>query len=286
MLTLVAVLMGVLIGGAVTMLLGGLFRFDLMQVMEEIPFENTLDRRNILRGSNLASHLFAFSASSIAVACFVFRRQWTSRLGLAASPGAKALAASVGFMLFSMPWVQFTYWLNKQAPLPQWMASMEDRTTGIVQSLLVMNSPAELLFTLVVIALAPAIGEELLFRGLVQQQLARLWRRPHLAVWVTAVLFSIIHFQFAGFLPRLLLGAGLGYLFLWTRSLWAPIAGHFAINAVQVLAQYALKMDLENADSQLDFSSLILPCLLVLPVLYGLAVWLRKNRPETPMPVP
>ncbi len=279
MTTLVTVFMGVLIGGALTMAMGKIWDYDLMEVMTSIATENTLEKRNILRGSNLVSHLLAFAGASIAAAILVFRRQWTVQLGLSRSPGWKKIAAAVGFMLFAMPWVQFTYWLNKQVPLPGWMSAMEQRTGDIIQSILVMDSPGELFFTLVVIALAPAVGEELLFRGIVQQQLGRWLGKPAAAIWITAVLFSIIHFQFAGFLPRLLLGAGLGYLFLWTRSLRAPIAGHFAINAIQVVIQYFAKIDLESAEAQLNFSTMALPCLLALPVLFWMVRTLRREEP-------
>ena len=276
MLTLATVLMCVIIGGGITMLMAKMSGLDLAVVMEEVKFQNTAERRNLLRGANLISHLFAFTVASIAAAIFVFRSQWAERLGLSFSPGWKKLVYATVFMLFTMPLVQLTYWLNKQLALPNWMGAMEERTGGLIQALLVMDSPAELIFTLVVIALAPAIGEELLFRGIVQQQVSRWWGRPVLAIWITAILFSLIHFQFAGFLPRMLLGAGLGYLFLWTRSLWAPIAGHFAINAAQVLAVYFFKVDVESAESKLNFTTLVLPSLLVLPLLYGLIKLIRQ----------
>lgn len=276
MLTLATVLMGVIIGGGLTLVMAKMTGFDLAVVMGEIADHNTPERRNLLRGANLLSHVFTFSVAPIAVAIFIFRRQWAEHLGLWPAPDWKKLAYATVFMLFTMPWVQLTYWLNKQIPLPQWMGAMEERTGGLIQSLLVMDSPGELIFTLVVIALAPALGEELLFRGTVQQQLSRWWGKPVWAVWITAVLFSLIHFQFAGFLPRMLLGAGLGYLFLWTRSLWAPIAGHFAINAVQVLAMYFVNIDLESAEEKINFYTLVLPCLLVLPVLYLLVKLIRR----------
>jgi membrane protease YdiL (CAAX protease family) len=116
---------------------------------------------------------------------------------------------------------------------------MENSAMGMLRSLLVMKGPEELLFNLLVVAALPAVGEELLFRGLVQRSVERWSGRSHLAVWITAVVFSAVHMQFEGFLPRLLLGAALGYLFLWTRNLWAPIVAHFVFNGAQVVAQYA-----------------------------------------------
>ena len=64
--------------------------------------------------------------------------------------------------------------------------------------------------------------------------------KPHLAIWLTAFIFSTIHFQFYGFIPRLLLGAYLGYLFYWSRSLWLPILAHFLHNALSILVEFTL----------------------------------------------
>jgi len=266
-LTLVAIIMAVILGGVITHVLGIVLHYDLIQIMNTIEKENTQQHRDILRGSNLISHLLAFSGASLAVMLFVYKKEWAYRLRLSHFPGWGTIAAAVAWMLFALPWVQLTYWLNKQVPLPSWLADMENQTSGIIQAILVMESPWELAFSLIVIALAPAVGEELLFRGIVQTQISRLWNKPVAAVWVTAVLFSIIHFQFAGFVPRMLLGAGLGYLMLWTRSLWAPIAGHFAINAIQVIAQYVAKTDLTQAENELSANKLLIPCALTLPVL-------------------
>lgn len=278
-LTLIAIIIAVILGGIITHVLGMVFHYDLVQIMSTIETENTPQHRNILRGSNLISHLLAFTGAAVTVMLFVYRKEWAARLGLTHFPGWGKLAAAATFMLLALPWVQLTYWLNKQIPLPSSLADMENQTSGIIQAILMMESPAELAFSLIVIALAPAVGEELLFRGIVQPQIARLWNKPVVAVWITAVLFSIIHFQFAGFIPRMLLGAGLGYLLLWTRSLWAPIAGHFVINAIQVVAQYVAKTDLEQAEKSLNVNQLLIPCALVLPVMVMLVIYLLpKNK--------
>ena len=126
---------------------------------------------------------------------------------------------------------------------------MEGEVSGMVQGLLVMESPGELLFNLLVVAVAPAIGEELVFRGVVQQQFYRIARTRGLAIWITAFLFSAVHLQFEGFLPRFLLGALLGYLFLWSKNLWIPILAHFFFNGLQVVGQYFAGETLEAMDT-------------------------------------
>jgi len=277
MVVILSVLMGALISGLILVSLSAVPGFDFEAAMATIAEDNTKARRNLLRGVNLLNHLFTFTGASIAAALLVFRSGWPFHLGLSKIPRAGMLLAATGFMLLGLPWVQLTYWINRQIKLPEWMASQEAQTGEVIQAILVMESPGELFFTLLVIAVLPSIGEELLFRGLIQQQLQRWWRKPVISIWVTAAFFSLIHFQFAGFLPRMLLGAGLGYLLWWTGSLWAPIIGHFFINAVQVMAQFVLKLDLDQAGSQQQVSELLIPCLVTLPLIYGLIVFLRPN---------
>lgn len=81
------------------------------------------------------------------------------------------------------------------------------------------------------IAIIPALCEELVFRGVMMPLLAKMTRNIHAAVWITAILFSLIHVQFYGFLPRMIMGALLGYFVVWSGSLWSSILAHFINNA-------------------------------------------------------
>jgi len=122
-----------------------------------------------------------------------------------------------------------------------WAREHEDVATELTKFLTEFNSPADLVLALVVIALLPALGEEIVFRGLFQNQIYRASKNAHIAIWAAAFLFSAIHFQFFGFVPRLLLGALFGYLYYWSGSLWIPITAHFANNGLSVLAMYFYK---------------------------------------------
>lgn len=130
--------------------------------------------------------------------------------------------------------------------MPQWMLEVESRTENLVKALMVMEGPGEFAFNFALVAILPSIGEELLFRGVLQQQIEKWSRSPVAAVWIAAVLFSAFHFQFQGFFPRLILGACLGYLFIWTRNLWAPIVAHLFINGIQLTAQYFYRQEVEK----------------------------------------
>ena len=107
-----------------------------------------------------------------------------------------------------------------------------------------------LLLNLLVIALIPAVGEELTFRGVLQQGLVRRMKSPHLAIILSAAIFSFIHFQFYGFLPRMFLGLLLGYMFYITGSLWTSILMHFVNNGSVVVLYYLNNKDIISIDAE------------------------------------
>ncbi len=122
--------------------------------------------------------------------------------------------------------------------LEQWMRQREDEASEMVKAVTKMDTPWELFAVLLVVAVLPAVGEEVVFRGMVQNVLFRGTRNVHVAIWVAAALFSAIHLQFYGFLPRMLLGALFGYLYYWSGSLALAVIAHFVNNATSVIAVY------------------------------------------------
>ena len=125
---------------------------------------------------------------------------------------------------------------------------------------------------LVIIALTPAIAEEFIFRGVFQKIFYGLLRSGHLAVWFTAFLFSTLHFQFFGFIPRFILGLVFGYLFFWSGTLWLPVISHFVNNAFPVVLVYIEGIDKLNAPIDVPLwkqaIGLPLPVILSLVILY------------------
>ena len=132
--------------------------------------------------------------------------------------------------------------------LEDWIKSMEEIAKAATEKMLNVDTIGGLLLNLVVVALIPAVGEELTFRGVLQQSLTRKMN-PHVAIILSAAIFSFIHFQFYGFLPRMFLGLLLGYMFYITNSLWTSIAMHFANNGTVVVLYYlANKGIIEDAE--------------------------------------
>ncbi|MEL7021085.1 MAG: type II CAAX endopeptidase family protein [Bacteroidota bacterium] len=267
MLTLVICLLGSMIGGGILFgwaAVNGITITDLVTGLDE---NAPLDRRNEVRCYTMLNHLTTFVLPALLTAAILFRSRLWSWLRLHRSPTLRYMLVGAALMIAAFPLVQLSLWVNQQFPLPDWMTSMEEDTGAMIKGLLLMESPVELLFNLLIIAVLPGIGEELIFRGLIQQSLQKWLRSPHLAIWVTAAVFSAIHFQFEGFLPRMILGALLGYLFYWTHNLWIPIFAHFVTNGLQVVGAFFTKDligEIEGAEATPNWIAVLLSVALVI----------------------
>ena len=177
---------------------------------------------------------------------------WADYLQVRQPPKALTIGLAVLLMLCSMPLVLYLLQINKMLPLPDAFHAMEDSTAEMIKGLLQMEGLAELGANLILIALIAGVGEELVFRGVLQQQLMRRIANPWVALALSAAIFSAIHLQFEGFLARWLLGMVLGWLYWRNRNLWIPIAAHSFYNALQVLAQYAYKKEISTVDLEQD----------------------------------
>jgi membrane protease YdiL (CAAX protease family) len=151
-------------------------------------------------------------------------------------------------MVVSMPFMEWTALWNQQMHFPEflksvehWMKAKEAEAMRMTYAFLKVNGLGDFFINLFMIALVPAVAEELMFRGGVQRAFKRMFDNPHIAIWLAAFVFSAIHMQFYGFLPRLLLGALFGYLYLWTGSLWYAILAHFINNAYAVCFAWYLQ---------------------------------------------
>ena len=109
---------------------------------------------------------------------------------------------------------------------------------AITKAFLVMNSSVDLIVNLLVLAILPAIGEELVFRGFLQKKIISFSKKPYLSIFFTALLFSVVHMQFEGVLPRFILGSVLGLMFYFSSNIWIPIIAHFINNALIVILSY------------------------------------------------
>ena len=178
----------------------------------------------------------------------------------------KVSGAAILLMLLALPAINLLGYWNQQMTLPAflepleaWMKAQEESAALLTEQFLNVTTFGGLMVNLLLMAVLPAMAEELTFRGLLQRLLTpRLiasspYRQtPHIAIWCSAILFSAIHMQFYGFVPRMLMGALFGYMLAWTGSLWVPILMHMTNNAVAVILYFvALRADwdMEKVDA-------------------------------------
>ena len=182
---------------------------------------------------------------------------------------------AIAIMLIANPFVAYLMQWNQALNLPdfleavqRWMEASEQQAMQLTEAFLAMNSIGDFLINLFLIALIPAIGEELLFRGVLQQLFAKWTGNIHLAIFISAFLFSAIHLQFFGFFPRFVLGIVLGYMFYWSKNLWLPILAHFTNNALAIIFTYQfvadkIQIDFLNEETLVNISGALISLLAV-----------------------
>ncbi|MCF8332692.1 MAG: CPBP family intramembrane metalloprotease [Bacteroidales bacterium] len=157
----------------------------------------------------------------------------------------KSLLAVFILLFTILPLINLLATFNEAIELPpflggveQWMKEKEEAARQLTGRFLETTTPKGLLINLFIIGVLPAIGEELFFRGALQQIFTRWFNNVHWGIIITSVLFSALHLQFFGFLPRFLLGMIFGYLFYWSRTIWLPVFAHFINNAAAVVVAF------------------------------------------------
>jgi len=187
-------------------------------------------------------------------------------------------------MVVALPLVSASGYWNQQlslpdafAPMLDWMKRTEEMNNGLMEAFLNTSTFGGLLVNLFIVAVLPAFGEELLFRGGIQPLIGRAVKNKHLAILITAFLFSAIHMQFLTFLPRFLMGIYLGYLFVWGKSLWYPILAHFVNNALAVVLYFmyhsgrsGMNPDQMGTAEGIETYSLVLSMVLLIGMVYYL----------------
>lgn len=216
---------------------------------------------------------------------FLFYSSEGDQMGLHTSklPHTTTVILAILLVISAMPFINIVGEYNASLRFPdalknleQWMRDMENQAMGLTEELLSGTSYQTLAINLIVVALVPALGEEFLFRGVVQRIFFEMTHSPHGAVWLAAALFSFLHFQFFGFFPRLILGVLFGYMLVWSKTIWVPVIAHFANNALAVIfyffhARGAIGADLDNLGTQEhSFYYLIGSAALLVSVMYAI----------------
>ena len=162
-------------------------------------------------------------------------------------------------MILSSPFMEFISNINEGFNLPKWMRDEEDSLKKLSDNMMQMKTVGSMIFNLVFIGLVTAIAEEFLFRGALQTIFVKWTKNKHVAVWLTAILFSAFHMEFFGFIPRLFLGVLFGYFVAWSGSIWPSVWAHFVNNGTVVVITYLAQSKIWdiNPDDQHVFNTLM-----------------------------
>lgn len=194
------------------------------------------------------SHLAIFVFPGLIFGFWHFGRDIWSKVTLMVSPEIRILLLGILLLFVGAFFTQYIYGVNKLIPLPEWMIEDEAAKEALILELLAMNNWVDLVISVLVMACLPAFGEELIFRGILQKYLVLWTKNAWIGIIISAAIFSAIHMQFQGFLPRMYLGILLGYAFWVSGSLWLPILLHFINNAAQVVMYYLYEHGLSSID--------------------------------------
>lgn len=228
------------------------------------------------------NHLGTFLVPALAYWYTIERRTW-QQFNQQPLPTVQGLGlvpllviAFIPFNAFVIEWNQNLHLPETLAPVEEWMRSKEKELEGITKYLTNFTTTGQLLIALLVVAVIPGIGEEVLFRGILQRNFSTWTRNAHVGIWLSAALFSAIHVQFLGFFPRMLLGALFGYLYLWSGNIWVPMLAHFINNGFTVLMVFLHQQKLITVDIDKAESVPILGALVSGMITVGLLAYFKK----------
>lgn len=172
----------------------------------------------------------------------IITRNSESLLEIGALPNLNQTILAVLLLIVSSPLMSWIITLNASVHLPESMAgietalrAMEENAEQTVKIMLDASTPGALIVNILIIGVLAGFAEELFFRGTLQRILSSGNLSIHAAIWISSIIFSAMHFQFFGFVPRMLLGALFGYLLYWSGSLWLPILIHTLNNSAFVV---------------------------------------------------
>lgn len=221
-----------------------IFRTDMDKMLLLPSSDNSVKEYLILRYVQLFRQVALFIIPSLIIV-YLVKKDREPFLGMDKFPGFVAILLVIILSFLIIPITSYTGGLNSKMNLPDWLSGVEnwmkakeDDAYDLTKLLITSTGFVSLTVNIIILAVIPAFGEELIFRGVLQQLFSRIFRSGHLGIWITSIVFSTIHFQFFGFIPRLILGLSYGYLFYWSRNLWVPVTAHFVNNAIPVILAY------------------------------------------------
>lgn len=240
-----------IVGSVLLLGLAAIGGMDLARDMDVFSAVTDPSLRPYIKGGIGLNHLAMFSGTALLFAYWLRGHNWRSYFDTV-TVDFDLLGKFFLLLLLSYPLIGLSAVALEHIDLPAWADAMDDASIDSLMKMLQMDGPLDLLVNLIIIAVIPAVGEELLFRGVIQNELLKKIVNPHVAILIASIIFSGFHLQIQGFLPKLIIGLILGYAYYWTKSLWYPMILHFVNNAMQTVLLYLAGEDLEAMEEKAE----------------------------------
>ncbi|WKN32792.1 CPBP family intramembrane metalloprotease [Porifericola rhodea] len=279
------VMLGLIIGNLLGMLISlPFFGSDYQSMMDAfVNPTSSPDARRALLIVQATSSLFGFILSPLLFWALVEKRSLSSLFHEKHLEAVLVLMVGVIVLSFMaanslvIEWNMSIDFSQFSSSFEEWASTKEEQLKELTEYLTRFESVGGLIVGIVVIAVFPAIGEELVFRGLGQRMLHSLTKNHHAGIWIAAFLFSFIHLQFYGFFPRFLLGALFGYIYYWSGNLWYPIFAHFVNNGFTLVMLYLYQQDATELNVEDTEAVPIATALFALLLTIGLLYYFRNR---------
>lgn len=189
------------------------------------------------------------------------------------------LLLSIAVLLFSLPLVGVLSDWNQHihfGSLDQSLRELNRKAQEMTKAMLAMPSWGALVYNLLLIAVIPAIAEEMFFRGVLQRLFIKMSKRAWIGILIAAVVFSLMHGEMLGFFPRIALGIVLGLIYYYSGNLWYAIGAHFFNNAFQIVLVFLFQKHYIQYDITQDEPTPLLVGIISLLVIVGLVMLFKK----------
>lgn len=208
---------------------------DVPNLLKQFEKGALLEHVSTLKVMSIISHLFQYLFPVLIFVGWIYTKQKSAFLLIDKPPQTSNMFYSLLLIITIHPFISFVYYWNTHL-LPD--SAIAKDLLNLQALFLDMKGVGDLCLNLLLLGLVAGIGEEFFFRGVVQQFITRWTKNIHLGAIGTGFLFSLMHFQLEGFLPRMLLGTFFCYLLIFTGNLWITTIIHIFFNSIQVILPY------------------------------------------------
>lgn len=247
---------------------------------------NSKEEISVLKILQFVNQLSIFVLPVLALMWFI-RKDNPNFICFRKVPDISQFFAVILLFVASIPVIQYSLQLNSQMHLPEsmqaiqdWMKYKENIAANLTNKFMETTEFSSYFVNLLVMAIMPAIGEELIFRGLLTRWIGKITKNIHVNILITSFIFSAFHIQFFGFIPRFLLGMILGYTYYFTQSIWPSILLHFINNAVTVsIYFYVFRSKLGVKPEDVGTVDNLYLVIVSTAAVIGILAWMKKQAP-------